>query len=398
MKNLISRKIDIIVHGRFHGFSLAHALLSLGHDVVVHTNYPASVVERWHVPRAHVRSFLPHGIASRLGSKIKSVRAQALLEPALHNAFARWAARGVRIDADIIYGFSGVMEQFLRRPRPQKRQLRILLRGSSHIREQSDLLQAEERRVGLTLDRPSQWMIEREEREYGLADSIFVLSNFARDSFIKHKIQPNRIMVNPLGVNITQFQADVDTLAARRKRILSGDPLRVLTVGTFSYRKGARDLVDIARNLNHLMSFQFVGDFPSETSKLRQHAAPWIELNDRVAEATLPSYYRETDLFLFPTLEDGFAAVLAQAVAGGLPILATTNCSAPDMIAAGSSGWAVPIRSVDAFAERLRWCHDNRSEFAALIGEKRNNPGIRTWIEMATEVIAYHDRWLQNDA
>ena len=110
-------KIDIVVHGRFHGFALARALLALGHDVLVHTNYPAFVVERFGVPRMYVRTFIPHGIASRFAQKIGPWVPKTLVEPALHRFFGRWAARSVRPDADLVYGFSGVMEEFLRTPR-----------------------------------------------------------------------------------------------------------------------------------------------------------------------------------------------------------------------------------------------------------------------------------------
>jgi len=44
-------------------------------------------------------------------------------------------------------------------------------------------LAQEEARAGVRIDHPSPWMIEREQREYQLADKIVVLSTFAYDSF-----------------------------------------------------------------------------------------------------------------------------------------------------------------------------------------------------------------------
>lgn len=48
-------KIDIVVHGRFHAFRLANGLRLLGHDVLVHTNYPKMIAARFGLPADCVR-------------------------------------------------------------------------------------------------------------------------------------------------------------------------------------------------------------------------------------------------------------------------------------------------------------------------------------------------------
>ena len=58
------------------------------------------------------------------------------------------------------------------------------MRGSAHIVTQARLLEEEERRVGELQDRPSQWMIAREQREYELVDAIVVLSTFSYSTFL----------------------------------------------------------------------------------------------------------------------------------------------------------------------------------------------------------------------
>jgi len=271
-------KIDIVVHGRFHGLALGKALLGLGHDVTILTNYPGFVVERFGVPRRHVRSFVAHAITARVGNRLSRYLRQERTDPILHRMFGRWAARNVSADADIVYGFSGVMEEVLGTPRRHARQLRLVVRGSAHIREQDRILREEEARVGAKLDRASDWMIEREEREYALADRVVVLSSFARDSFVRRGFDASRLLLLPLGVNVDQFRPTPDAQAARQQRILSGKALRVLNVGTFSYQKGMQDLVDTARVLAGRLEFRF----------RRQQA----KRND-AASAASPGHYRD---------------------------------------------------------------------------------------------------------
>lgn len=392
-------KIDIVVHGRFHGFALARALLALGHDVLLHTNYPGFVVERFGVPRRHVRTFLVHGIGSRALQRIGNGRSSDRTDRWLHASFGAWAARSVRATSDLVHGFSGVMEEFLKTPRALPTQVRTIVRGSAHICEQARLLEEEEARVGVALDRPGRWYIEREEREYRLADKIFVLSSFARQSFIARGVPASRLWTTPLGVDIGQFGATPQLRAARRQRILSGAPLRILTVGTLSFRKGARDLLQVARRLSGQLQFRFVGDCPAEIEGLLPAARGDIEILERVHEHDLAQQYAWGDVFLLPTIEDGFAAVLLQAAAAGLPIIATGNCSAPDFVEAGRSGWLVDIRAPEEIAARLRWCDAHRAELAAVADTAGSSGQVRTWHTLASEMISlWHDECGQREA
>ena len=391
MKTACKLKIDIVVHGRFHAFALAKALIELGQDVVVLTNYPKLIVKTYGVAPSRVRTFLAHGLATRLAMKSRSKLVEAAFEPYFHKAFGKWAARNVRADADLVYGFSGVMEEYLRTPKARPGQIRAIMRGSSHVREQSRILEEEKERTGVSIDRPSLWMIDREEREYALADVVLVLSTFARESFLKWGVPGSRLEKNALGVDVSRFAASAEVVEAREKRILSGDRLRALCVGTFSFQKGVVDLSKIAEELSGRISFRFVGSMPAETSELRKRVAEKIEMIDRVPEQQLAKYYREADLFLFPTLQDGFAAVLAQANAAGLPILTTPNCSASDLIAEGKDGWILPIRDPNSFVERLIWCDENRSALAGMARSVGRNRLVRTWEDMASELLNYYD-------
>lgn len=104
------------------------------------------------------------------------------------------------------------------------------------------------------------------------------------------------------------FQATPRDAAARAARIRGGACLNVLTVGTFSLRKGAVDSVAVARNLGRRVEFTFRGDVAADAKPLRREAEGLIHCTPRVTEADLRRDYRSADLFFFPMLEDGYAA------------------------------------------------------------------------------------------
>ena len=377
-------KIGIVVHGRFHAFDLARELIRAGHDVCLITNYPKSVAEKFGIPRRSVQSNLLHGIVSRGMQKLDQLLRRQLSEPFTHRWFGTWSAKVVaKKHFDVVHGFSGVFEETLLAN--DSGILKTLVRGSAHIETQYKLLAEEEQRAGLELDKPSQWIRAREQREYDLAHLIFVLSTFASRSFVERGVDPAKVRLLPLGTDCSRFRAAPDDTADRIERLNSGARLRILIVGTFSHRKGAIDLVRIGEALHEIAEFRFVGAIASDAADLCGRAMKVIQFAGKVPQFDLPRQYQWGDLFVFPTIEDGFAAVLAQAAAAGLPILATTNCAAPDIIKEGAIGWVFPIRRPDLIIERLRWCDEHREELAKMAQDAYQNFAPRDWTDVARD-------------
>lgn len=394
-------RIAIVVPGRFDAFDLARELLAQGQEVVLLTNYPKSVVARYGVPPECVRSALWHGLLIRADAKAGRWSRSVLSEAFLHRTFSRWALHEIKQmkGLDLVYCFSGVAEELFR-GLPDRRPWKSLVRESSHIRLQSELLEGEGQRAerfagrAVHIDRPSPWMVEREEREYLLADRIFVLSSFAAEGFSRELPLSKKLTVLGQGSRTSVFRPSQDVIRERQSRILRGEPLRVLTVGTFSLRKGAIDLVEVARGLRGVCRFEFVGSIGEDARWLHDANRDLIVFRGRIPQQDLPEVYAAADLFLFPTIEDGYAVVLAQAQAAGLPIIASCNCAAPDLVEDGRTGWVLPIRQPGLYVERLRWCDMHRDALAGLLvdGYQRYRP--RDWAEVADRFLRCHEALL----
>jgi glycosyltransferase involved in cell wall biosynthesis len=379
-------KIAIVVHGRFHAFDLAREFLRLGHDVTLFTNYPAFVARRFGIPAERVRSFLAHGVSTRTLWCMFPRGLDGNLEHLSNAIFGRWAAGQVmRKDWDVVIGFSGVSEEIFQ-ALGKTQTLRVLQRGSAHIRVQQQILLEEERRAGCGLDKPSDWIVVREEREYAHADIIHVLSNFAHLSFTAQGIDPKKLFILRLGVSTAAFRAPKEVINTRCQRILDGEPLRVLNVGTFSYRKGA---ADFAETMTYLppsrFSFRFVGPIAYEVRGLYKQLKGKADFKRKRPQHKLPREYEWGDVFALPTIEDGFAVVLCQALAAGLPLLTTTNCAGPDLICEGRNGWIIPIRTGKAFIERLLWLDANRAELVKAIQRVYEAQWSYDWCETARQ-------------
>ena len=362
-------RIAIAVHGRFHAFDAARALLELGHDVHIFTNLPAFVAKPFSIPRQRIHTLLVHGVLSRIAIHLGVFQ---YFEAPLHRLFGRRVAQVIALHAkrygafDVVHVFSGVAEELLRHP--DIAGLKTLLRGSAHIAVQNQLLVQEAQRMQQSIDLPSAWMIAREEREYALCDRVVVMSSFARRSFIDQGFPAKQLLFGPAGAHTGDFYANAAQRQRRAERIASGAPLTVLLVGTVSAQKGVFDLVRVVNALSDRMHFRFVGTVADDALAITRQLGA-LEFVPRVAQQALPDLYAQGDVFLHPTIQDGFAVVLVQALMAGLPVICTENCAASDVVAEGKTGFVVPIRAPDAMIRQLEYLHTNR---AALIGMLEN--------------------------
>lgn len=383
--------IAIVVQGRFHAFAMAREMLKQGADVSVLTTYPGFVARKFGLPGHAVHSAPLLGLLHREAYRRDWPRRMPWMERFLHTSFSRWAGRVlVRHPKQIIHAFSGVALDMFHQVRRAGLDSRLILaRGSAHILTQHQLLMEEEARSGTFVDKPTRWMIEREMREYEVSDNVVTLSGFARDSFLRHGFKMDRLPMLPLATDTRMFAASEAQKESRRARLLKGGPLRVLGTGSFCLRKGALDFVAVARELAGVMKFTWVGNITSDVAAVAEAAREWIEFLPRVPEQDLPQFYHDADLYFFPTIEDGFAVTLSQAQAACMPILASMNCAAPDMIQHGHDGWLVPVRAREEMLRLLRQAHADRAVLVDMVERLWERPRKRTWEDVAADFLRF---------
>jgi glycosyltransferase involved in cell wall biosynthesis len=107
-----------------------------------------------------------------------------------------------------------------------------------------------------------------------------------------------------------------------------------------------------------------------------------------VPQQRLSALYAEADVFLFPTIEDGYGMVLAQAQAAGLPVVASTHSAAPDLIRHGDNGWLVEPGDVQGMVDVLNWCDRERSSLAAMAARVYRDGWPRSWSTVAADFEA----------
>nr|WP_272505064.1 glycosyltransferase family 4 protein [Salinibacter ruber] len=137
-------------------------------------------------------------------------------------------------------------------------------------------------------------------------------------------------------------------------------PLRVLWLGRVNLRKGIQYLVEAAGEMeDDLLQFDVVGPLKI-TEEVVDQAPSNMTFHGRVPRDEVSDYYRNADVFVLPTLSDGFAITQLEAMAHGLPVVTTPNCGR--VVTDGEDGWIIPPRDSDVLAETLADCARHRAQ------------------------------------
>ncbi len=219
--------------------------------------------------------------------------------------------------------------------------------------------------------------LERKKKELELADAIVVASDFVRHS-LPNWANDKKIIQSPFGTPFSSNQLELVEKKDNKK-------LRVLFVGSMTQRKGLSDLFD---------AIQLVDSSKVELVVLGSLAAPLAFYRDQINFIYEPTrshekvleLMRTCDVFCLPSIVEGRALVIQEAMSQGLPIIITANTGASDLVVAEVTGFLVPIRSPEAIAEKINWFLANRSKIFEMGKKAKQLADTYSW-EIYADII-----------
>jgi glycosyltransferase involved in cell wall biosynthesis len=179
------------------------------------------------------------------------------------------------------------------------------------------------------------------------ADTITTVSQFTAN-LVQQDLQIKK--------SIKVIYNGVDEKLFTPKKRIVGKEIKVLFSGNLTKRKGAHLLLPIVQRLNKNIIIYYTSGL-RETSKLVDHAR--LRPLGRVPHDKMPDIYRDMDILLFPTVREGFGLAALEAMACGLPIVATNSSALPELITHKEGGFLCSLGDVDTFAESIQILADN---------------------------------------
>jgi alpha-maltose-1-phosphate synthase len=305
----------------------------------------AKVVRRWRyeVPELMVRRALGSG---RLADSCV-FRRDAL--------FDRWVARKWIRQCDGYWGFQGSCLESLKAARSQGI-VAIAEFATAHVTRAIELLSRESQRHpewASTISNFSfpNWYRERLEEEPHAADYCVAASQFTRNSLLDVGIDPERILQLPLAADLDQFRF------ARRS---ADGPFRILFVGGIGQRKGVKYLLQAFELLRGPgVELTLAGPLPADTRPLDAYRSS-VRLTGRLDQAEIVREMHQSHVLVLPSVFEGFGLVIAEAMATGMPVIASTHSAGPDLIREGCDGFVLEPDDVQGLAQRLETLRADR--------------------------------------
>jgi len=220
------------------------------------------------------------------------------------------------------------------------------------------------------------------------AEIVLVPSQTTADDCIRHGILRERIRVAPWGVDaMVVSESDRHQVASRHDL-----PARfLLWVGTAEPRKNLRGLLAALRSTTHDVPLVLVGpdgwgvDIDEMIAAAR---LPVIRLG-RVTQRDLMVLYDLAEIFVYPSLLEGFGMPVLEAMAQGTPVI-TSSGTATEEVAGGAAELVDPT-DLDALAGSMDRLLDDRTHRLRLAAAGRVRAAAMTWDATADVIMAAYD-------
>ncbi|MBC7365273.1 MAG: glycosyltransferase family 4 protein [Undibacterium sp.] len=228
----------------------------------------------------------------------------------------------------------------------------------------------------LTGNRDSSAKTDRKDAELALADVVFVASSYTRRTLSEAADFKGTVMVVPYGSPAFMPLPplpDTPRLTAPKKK------LRVLFVGSLGQRKGLSYLFAACRRVRTAVALTVIGQKPLEPCPVLDRELASVRWIPSCPHQDILAEMAAHDVFVFPSLFEGFGLVLLEALAMGLPIITTSHTAGPDLIREGAEGFIVPIRDSTAIAARLELLHREPDRLAEMSAAARRRAREFSW-------------------
>jgi len=232
------------------------------------------------------------------------------------------------------------------------------------------------------------------------ADRIICASEGERRALVEHYGVPaSRAVQVPCGVDTEHFSPQSRAQARAELGLPQDEPL-VLYVGRIEPLKGIDILLRAAAAMDGRFCLLVVGGDNRELTRkaeLRELAAELgitgrVFFRDAVSHERLPLFYNAADICVVPSYYESFGLVALEAMACGVPVVASRVGGLLETVQDGQTGYLVPWRCPEPFAERLELLLDNESLRQSLGRMARSAVERYRWAEVAARVEEiYHE-------
>ena len=221
------------------------------------------------------------------------------------------------------------------------------------------------------------------------ADLLLVNSKFVKDTFVEAGYDEKKIRVIYLGVrtDFSRLKTDYNI----------SDTIKLLFTGSFGFRKGGEYLLEAIKILNSRnipCELMIVGGIGGATEMLDRYNLPNVKVVGMVPQDELKVYLNNADMYVFPSLCEGCAQSGMEALAAGLPVIATSESGLP--IVHEKTGIIIPSKDEQAIVDAVVNIAANRELRSSIGRNAAEMMTCYTWDNYAKKVCELYESLLKN--
>lgn len=260
---------------------------------------------------------------SGVSKKLKNNSAVYAYEDGAFESFKRARSKGIICLYDLPTGYWRAHTKFLEKERTERPDWAMTL----------------------TSFRDSDFKRKKKDKELSMADAIFVASNFTKKTLELFPGQLAPIHIVPYGFP--------EVYRSRKYENITNRKLKLLYVGGLSQLKGIANLFEAVNFLRDRVELTVVGRkvvqgcIPLEREIKKHNWIPSLPNNQ------ILSLMRTQDVFVFPSLFEGYGLVIAEAMSQGTPVITTTRTCGTDFIINGENGWIIEPGNTQDLIKKL---------------------------------------------
>jgi starch synthase len=221
--------------------------------------------------------------------------------------------------------------------------------------------------------------IQIEEKEMATADRIVVASAYTKHTYSMYTAWKSKISVNHYGIHLQQFYP-------KKAKGDHQNIIHFLFFGALTARKGFPWLCEVwerfhASYPNSRLIAAGYGQLPGGF-----RLPPGIECTGFIHPNDRLALFHRADVFVFPSYFEGFAQVIIEAMACGLPVITTTHTVGPEIISNGVEGFCIGPGADESLYQSMEHFMLHPDQIGPMGEKAATRVSSMTW-------EAYGDRW-----
>lgn len=216
--------------------------------------------------------------------------------------------------------------------------------------------------------------------EISYVDYHIVASDFSKKALEYDGVSDNHIFVVGYGIDANRF---ID-----EPRIYDKGKLNLIYVGEVNQRKGIYQICEAAKKLNNPnIEFNIIGTGYEAQKALLSPYEKYVTFHGPQYFEKLQNHLKHNHVFLFPSMGDGFGLVLLEAMAAGLPVIASYNSAGPDIVSEGDNGFLIDTCDENALISKIKWFLNNQDKMQRMSKRAIETARLFTWERYESGIV-----------